>query len=57
MESVISGVLPALILLTAYMGHQPLSAVYICFCVHTRHAGFVREVPKDSERDFIDSLN
>ena len=24
----------------------------ICFCVYAHHAGFVREVPKDSERDF-----
>ena len=24
----------------------------ICFCVYARHAGFVREVPKVSERDF-----
>ena len=26
--------------------------MYNCFCVYARHAGFVREVPKDSERDF-----
>ena len=26
--------------------------MYICFCVYARHAGFVREVSKDSERDF-----
>ena len=40
--------------------HQPISAVYICFCAFTRHAGFVRarhagfvrEVQKDSEKDF-----
>ena len=26
--------------------------MYICFCVYARHAGFVSEVPKDSQRDF-----
>ena len=24
----------------------------ICFCVYALHTGFVREMPKDSERDF-----
>ena len=28
----------------------------ICFCVYARYAGFVREVPKDPERDFIPSV-
>ena len=32
--------------------HWPISAEYICFYVYARHAGFVREVPKDSESDF-----
>ena len=32
--------------------HQPISAAYICFCIYARHAGFVREVAKDSEKDF-----
>ena len=32
--------------------HYPISAVCICICVYARHAGFVREVPKVSERDF-----
>ena len=27
--------------------------MYICFCVYARHADFVREVPKDSERVFM----
>ena len=27
--------------------------MYICFCTYARHTGFVHEVPKDSERDFI----
>ena len=26
--------------------------MYIFFCVYARHAGFVREVPKESQRDF-----
>ena len=36
--------------------HQPISAVYICYWVYARHAGFVREVLKDSERDLILAL-
>ena len=26
--------------------------MYISFCIYTHHAGFVCEVPKDSEKDF-----
>ena len=30
--------------------------MYIYFCVYARHAGFVREVPNDSKRDFSSSV-
>ena len=35
---------------------MPISQLAL-FCVYARHAGFVREVPKDSERDFSVFLN
>ena len=32
--------------LTNPLTHYPISAVYVCFRIHARHAGFVREVPR-----------
>ena len=53
-----SALLHALTLLIACMvlidksADWPIRAVYICFCIYAHRAGFVRKVPKNSERDF-----